>query len=87
MMTKGERRKAIALALTRIEVAEKAVDEAYTRLHEKERELDNMTWHIYGAYLSEIRPYKQCVEEREKEWYKAKHEYYELTKCKAWKNL
>ena len=86
-MTKGERKKANALALARIETAEKAVDEAYARLHEKERELDKITWYVYGAYLSEIRPYQQHAEACKHEYFDAKREYAELTKCKAWKNL
>lgn len=84
-MTKGERKKAIAQALARIDATEKAVNEAYERLHEKEAELDKMTWHVYGAYLAEIRPYEQRVDECRAEWYEAKHEYAELTRCKAWR--
>lgn len=86
-MTKGERKKAIALALTRIEVAEAMLNEAWARFEAKQDELDNMTWHIYGAYLSEIRPYREAISEYEQELWRARLAYNELTKCKAWKNL
>lgn len=86
-MTKGERKKAIALALARIEAAEIARDEAYSRLHEKEAELGKIQWIIYGAYLAEIRPYKNRVEECNNEYWNACYEYDELTKYKAWRNL
>jgi hypothetical protein len=87
IMTKGERKKAIALALARIEAADIALDEAYRRFYEKEAELDKVEFVVYGAYLAEIRPYRECVEMWQAEWHRAKHEYAELTKCKAWKNL
>ena len=86
-MTKGERREAIKLACARIEAADAALDEAYRRFHEKEAELDKMDWIIYGAYLWELRPYRESVEMWQMEYARARDEYNELTKCKAWKNL
>lgn len=85
-MTKGERKKAIALALTRIETAEKALNEAHAKLREFER--TDKTNYVCDAFIMmAYAPYKQRIRECQDELWAAQHEYAELTKCKAWRNL
>ena len=85
-MTKGERRKAIALALARLETAEKALNDAHEQMREFER-TDNTHYVADCFIMMAYAPYKQRIRECEDEFWDAQHEYNELTKCKAWRNL
>ena len=71
-MTKGERKKAVALAQTRIKTAEMACADADALLKEAE-------FGTVKAYRAE-QHYEAC---RRALW-DAKDEYNALTKCKAW---
>lgn len=85
-MTKGERKKAIALALIKLEDAEKALNEAHAQMREFDR-TDNTHYIADCFIMMAYAPYKARIEECRKEYWSARHEYEELTKCKAWKNL
>ena len=85
-MTKGERKKAIALALTRMEEAETTLNEAYAKLREFER-TDKTRYVCDSFIMAAYAPYKQHIRECQDEWHKARLEYAELTKYKAWRNL
>ena len=85
-MTKGERKKAIALALVKLKNAEKALKEAYAQMREFER--NDKTRYVADCFIMmAYAPYKQRIRECEEAYWEAMHEYNELTKCKAWKNL
>ena len=84
-MTKGERRKAIALALEHKEATAKACDEAYTRMTEACNRIPRFDMNTIelGDYMRAKRHYEEC----KSAYFDACHEYSELTKYKAWKNL
>ena len=85
-MTKGERKKAIALALAKLESAEKMLNEAHAQLREFER--TDKTHYVCDAFLmAAYAPYKQRIRECEDAYWEARREYNELTRCKAWRNL
>lgn len=85
-MTKGERKKAIAIALAKVESTRKMLDEAHEQLREFER--TDKTHYVADCFIMmAYAPYKQRIQECQDAYYEAKREYDELTKCKAWKNL
>ena len=85
-MTKGERKQAIKLALECLENAENALNEAHAQLREFER--NDKTHYVADCFIMmAYAPYKQHIRECEEAYWEAVHEYHELTKCKAWKNL
>ena len=79
-MTKGERKKAIALALSKIEVTGKICDEAYEALRAIEAKYFNNKVSHYEVYCAE-----QRAEECKTAYFEAMFEYDELTKYKAWR--
>ncbi len=85
-MTNKERKTAIALALTRLEEAEKAYNEAHTQMREFER--NDKTRYIADCFIMmAYAPYERRIEECRDALCKARHEYDALTSCKAWKQL
>ena len=81
-MTKGERKKAIALALAKIEATGKICDEAYEALKAIEKNYFNGKATHYEVYCAE-----QRAEECKTAYFRAKDEYNELIKYKAWKSV
>ena len=85
-MTKGERKKATAAALAKVESTRKMLDDAYEQMREFER--TDTTRYVDDCFIMmAYAPYKQRIRECEDAYWEAMHEYNELTKCKAWKNL
>ena len=85
-MTKGERKKAIAVALAKVESTGKALDEAHAQMREFER--NDKTRYVADCFImAAYAPYKQRIRECQEAYWEAVHEYNELTKYKAWKNL
>ena len=85
-MTNKERKTAIALALTRLESAEKALNEAYAQMREFER--NDKTRYVADCFIMmAYAPYNRRIEECKNALYEAQHKYNELTSCKAWKQL
>ena len=85
-MNNKERKTAIALALTRLEAAEKAYNEAYAQMREFER--NDKTRYVADCFIMmAYAPYKRRIEECEKALSEARNEYDTLTSCKAWKQL
>ena len=79
-MTKGERKKAIALALAKKEATCKICNEAYEELKAIEAKYFNGKANHYEVYCVE-----QRAEECKRAYFEAMFEYDELTKYKAWK--
>ena len=79
-MTKGERKKAIALALAKKEATCKICNEAYEALKTIEAKYFNNKVSHYEVYCAE-----QRAEECKRAYFDAMLEYDELTKCKAWR--
>ena len=85
-MTKGERKKAMALALVKLKNAEKELEEAYAQMREFER--NDKTRYVADCFIMmAYAPYKQRIRECEEACWEVRNEYNELTKCKAWRNL
>ena len=85
-MTNKERKTAIALALTRLEAAEKAYNEAYAQMREFER--NDKTRYVADCFIMmAYAPYERRIEECRKALSNARNEYNALTSCKAWKQL
>ena len=85
-MTNKERKTAIALALTRLENAEKELNEAYAQMREFER--NDKTRYVADCFIMmAYAPYKRRIEECNDALYEARIEYNELTSCKAWEKL
>lgn len=85
-MTKGERKRAIAIALAKVESTRRMLNEAHEQLREFEQ--NDKTRYVADCFIMmAYAPYKRHIEECEEAYWKAMHEYDELTKCKAWKNL
>ena len=85
-MTNKERKTAIALALTRLENAEKAYNEAYAQMREFDRK-DNTRYVADCFIMMAYAPYERRIEECRKALSEARHEYNTLTSCKAWERL
>ena len=85
-MTNKERKVAIALALTNLENAEKALNEAYAQMREFER--NDKTRYVADCFIMmAYAPYKRRIQECKDALFNAQHEYNALTSCKAWKQL
>lgn len=85
-MTNKERKNAIALALTRLENAENALNEAHAQMREFER-TDKVNYVCDAFIMTAYAPYKRRIRECEDDLINARHEYGELTSCKAWEKL
>lgn len=85
-MTNKERKTAIALALTRLEAAENALNEAYAQMREFER--NDKTRYVADCFIMmAYAPHERRIEECRKALSNARNEYNTLTSCKAWKQL